>query len=317
MLNNELKQQISQDSTLKLLVKKIRAHFLERGFDEEKAQKTTLLILENNQVILQDYLQNKKICQPTIESVCHQIQPGFETTINYENGRFYLGLKHCAHWEQNNKTEKLQKQFLYCDYDVATFSQTTNDYWEELESDQDIFSQSEIDQRKIFLGKVFDKIRNHDNKGFYLYGEPGVGKTIILQVIANTIATNGDQSVAFVNFAKFVDQQKLSIIEKNNQRHRDVLYRLKTADILFLDDLGAESVSAWSRDDLLLSLLNARMENKKLTFFSSNFSMKQLKENYLLRKEQYPIEKVKQKRFLERIRVLAEEYYLEGNSHRV
>lgn len=317
MLSNELKKQIGQDSNIKLHIKKIRQEFINRGLEAEAAQLATIEVLENNATIIEDYLQNNQECDISQINECLQKQPGFEQTINYENGRFYLGVRHCAHWDKEHQFEKLKSQFWYCDYDLNTFSQTTNEYWSELEKDKDVFDQKEIDDRKIFLKKAFIKIRNRDNKGFYLYGEPGVGKTILLQVIANTVANNGEQTVGFVNFAKFVETQKKALNEKNNQRSRETLQKLKQVDILFLDDLGAENVSAWSRDDLLLSLLNTRMEQQKLTFFSSNFSMKQLKENYLLKKEQYPIEKIKQKRFLERIRVLAEEYYLAGNSHRV
>jgi primosomal protein DnaI len=58
------------------------------------------------------------------------------------------------------------------------------------------------------------------------------------------------------------------------------------------------------------------MEHKKITFFTSNFSMEELKENYVIKGDNTAVEKTKQNRFMERIRTLAVSFELKGNNHR-
>ena len=39
------------------------------------------------------------------------------------------------------------------------------------------------------------------------------------------------------------------------------LRSIRNAEVVVFDDIGGESVTAWSRDDILLPLMDARMEN--------------------------------------------------------
>jgi primosomal protein DnaI len=48
---------------------------------------------------------------------------------------------------------------------------------------------------------------------------------------------------------------------------------MKFADVLFLDDIGAEDTSVWFYNNYLLVVLNYRMQNNKPTFFNSNLSL--------------------------------------------
>ena len=45
----------------------------------------------------------------------------------------------------------------------------------------------------------------------------------------------------------------------------DILDDLKEVDYLVLDDIGAESMSGFVRDDILFNILDYRMENKLIT----------------------------------------------------
>ncbi|PQP79004.1 hypothetical protein C6B37_02770, partial [Candidatus Phytoplasma phoenicium] len=60
---------------------------------------------------------------------------------------------------------------------------------------------------------------------------------------------------------------------------------LRTIPYLFLDDLGAENLTIYFRDDILYPLLNARQEKGLITFISSNFNPKQLKEHFQITNE--------------------------------
>ncbi len=66
----------------------------------------------------------------------------------------------------------------------------------------------------------------------------------------------------------------------------------------------------------MFSILNYRMENSKITFFTSNFDFAELRLNYKVDGDNKTIEKIKQKRFMERIKALSDFYKLEGESNR-
>lgn len=48
-----------------------------------------------------------------------------------------------------------------------------------------------------------------------------------------------------------------------------------------IDDIGADSLSSWLRDDVLGVILQYRMQEELPTFFSSNLSLTQLEQQYL------------------------------------
>ncbi|MNI92001.1 Primosomal protein DnaI [compost metagenome] len=50
---------------------------------------------------------------------------------------------------------------------------------------------------------------------------------------------------------------------------------MKDTDLLIFDDIGAENLNPWARDHVLGSIMNYRM-NRKPTFFTSNYSLKEL-----------------------------------------
>lgn len=147
-------------------------------------------------------------------------------------------------------------------------------------------------------------------RGFYLSGDFGVGKTFILAAMANRLAADGTQ-VIFLHVPTFIaglgSQIKAGTV---NQEIR----QLSQASILIFDDIGAESLSQWSRDDVLGVILQSRMDNERPTFFSSNFDQQALAKHFAETKDS--IDPVKAKRLLERVRTLAPEIVVKGPNRR-
>ncbi len=162
------------------------------------------------------------------------------------------------------------------------------------------------------LGKFITEYKQEDNpKGFYLYGSMGIGKSFIAQAMANTLAAKGD-TVAFVNVGELVS----TIKSKFSSGYDVFLNDLKQVDHLFIDDLGAEPISGWFRDEVLLGILSSRMNNNNSTFITSNFSYEEL-----LRVEsrtigsKYP-DKQKATRLMERIKALTKPVFIKGHNRR-
>ncbi|MCH3904622.1 MAG: primosomal protein DnaI [Lactobacillus sp.] len=152
--------------------------------------------------------------------------------------------------------------------------------------------------------------QNAHARGFYLSGDFGVGKTFILAAMANRLTAQGAQ-VVFLHVPTFIASlgSKIKAGTVNAE-----IRRLSTAQILIFDDIGAESLSQWSRDDVLGVILQSRMDNQRPTFFSSNFDQATLGKHFAETKDS--IDPVKAKRLLERVRMLAPEIVVAGPNRR-
>ncbi|SDQ50476.1 primosomal protein DnaI [Carnobacterium viridans] len=174
------------------------------------------------------------------------------------------------------------------------------------------------DERRFAISEVYDFIDAYMtspkayHKGLYLQGSFGVGKTYLLGALAHELAKNGFPST-LMHFPSFAVEMKQSI-GKNNTGEK--LEFVKKAPILMLDDIGADSMSSWIRDDVLGVILQYRMQEQLPTFFSSNFDMKQLEEEHLRVTQRGEDEPLKAKRIMERVRYLAKEVKMTGSNRR-
>ena len=85
--------------------------------------------------------------------------------------------------------------------------------------------------------------------------------------------------------------------------------------LLLLDDIGAEKVSDWSRDEVLGIILQYRMENHLPTFFTSNLTLDELEKALSITSS--GVDKVKARRIVERIKQLTVYHELISKNRRV
>ena len=153
---------------------------------------------------------------------------------------------------------------------------------------------------------------NEFHKGLYLEGKFGVGKTYLLGAIANDLAENGF-STTILHVPTFISDLKALLGDKTTGRTvADAVNEVKNAPVLMLDDIGADSLSNWSRDDILGVILQHRMQEELPTFFSSNLSMEELESSYLTFNNRMESDPLKAKRIMERIKFLATEIIVDG-----
>lgn len=182
----------------------------------------------------------------------------------------------------------------------------------------DQFDLSENDYRMNAMRLVTDFIEEYTNtpkkwhQGMYLYGEFGVGKTFLMAAMANELAKNGFE-VTLVHFPSFAVEMKSAI---SSNLVADKLDSIKKTPVLILDDIGADSMSSWVRDDILGVILEYRMQNSLSTFFTSNFSMKQFEEEHLAVNNKGDVEPLKAKRIMQRVHYLAKEVGMFGQNRR-
>ena len=90
---------------------------------------------------------------------------------------------------------------------------------------------------------------------------------------------------------------------------------MKRSPILMIDDIGADAMSSWIRDEVFGVILQYRMQEQLPTFFSSNFTMDEL-EQHLSVTQRGDEEPLKAKRIMERIRYLTKEIEMTGRNRR-
>lgn len=152
--------------------------------------------------------------------------------------------------------------------------------------------------------------QNAHQKGLYLSGNFGVGKTFILAGLANSLAMM-NKYVIFMHVPNFI--ASLSSHFNDNSLMTEI-NRIANCDVLIMDDIGAENLSQWSRDEVLAVILQSRMDNQLPTFFSSNFSMDDLEEHF--KETKNAIDPIKAARLMERVRTLAKEVIVSGPNRR-
>lgn len=158
---------------------------------------------------------------------------------------------------------------------------------------------------------VISKIINHDStKGLYFSGNFGVGKSYLMAAIANSLAQS-DFSVILIHVPTFISGLTAHFADNSVNAQ---IKKLMNVDVLMLDDIGAETLSAWVRDDVLGVIFQARMENLRPTFFTSNLRMDDLEKH--LAETKNGTENFKAKRVMERIRFLADEVEVGGKNRR-
>lgn len=144
--------------------------------------------------------------------------------------------------------------------------------------------------------KKYDKEK--DIKGLYLTGNFGCGKTYLVAACLNELAKKGTK-VAIVYYPDFLRKLK----ESFSDDFKTIFNNVKNSEVLLLDDIGAETITSWNRDEILGSILQYRMQEKLPTFFTSNLNINEL-ENHLAGNDTEG--KVKARRIIERIKYLTD-----------
>lgn len=151
----------------------------------------------------------------------------------------------------------------------------------------------------------------NDLKGLYLHGSFGSGKTYILSSLLNELARKNYKTV-IIYYPELLNILKSTFDSKDE--YNEVFNEIKTSDILLIDDIGAETVTNWSRDEVLGTILQYRMEQNLTTFFTSNLTIDELETHLSIVKNN--IDKVKARRIIERIKQLTTDIELISKNRR-
>ncbi len=150
-----------------------------------------------------------------------------------------------------------------------------------------------------------------DQKGLYLYGDMGVGKSFFMAALAHELSEKKHALITILHYPSFTIDIKNAI---KTDSVKDEIDAVKTSEVLVLDDIGAEQTSSWVRDEVLQVILQYRMQENLPTFFTSNYSFADLERK--LANGRNGDETWQAKRVMERVRFLAKETHLQGENRR-
>lgn len=162
---------------------------------------------------------------------------------------------------------------------------------------------------KYFTEFINSYQKGEKPKGLYLTGSFGSGKTYLITALFNEMAKKGVRSIS-IYFPLFLRNLKASFQSNYNELYEEIL----RVPLLLLDDIGAENVSNWSRDEVLGPILQYRMDNNLPTFFTSNLTLEELEKNLSITSS--GVDKVKARRIIERIKQLSNSIELVSRNRR-
>ncbi|KRF58002.1 primosomal protein DnaI [Bacillus sp. Soil531] len=252
---------------------------------------------------MHEFIDQSKCCDkcPSLQS-CVNMVKGYHPQLVVKGRNIDLQYERCPRKVQEDE-RKEQESFIQCMYVPKEILQAT-------------MSNIEIEQGRFEAIKlVRDFVREYEPnkkmKALYLHGSFGVGKTYFLGAIANALAEKKVKST-ILYVPEFLRELKGSF---QDQSFNEKIEYVKKVPVLMLDDLGAESVTSWMRDDVLGTILQFRMLENLPTFFSSNLNFKELQHHltYTQRGEQ---EELKAARVMERIKSLAIPVEMNGENKR-
>ena len=230
---------------------------------------------------------------------CSQKSVGERLDLSFD-GVLLDEIEYCDYALNKIRKDNICKSYLYCDVPESLISIDLNSI---------NYTQ---DQEQLYL-RLAAILHKKTDKGLYIVGDLGVGKTYLCVALANSLVKNNEK-VAFVKVSNFFNEMKAYISSRNEMIDINV-NKLQKASYLFLDDIGSEAVSEFVRDDILFRILDYRLENKLTTIFTSNLNKSDLLKHYTYdRKDNSNL--MNAKRLMERIDILADDYVLSGRNLR-
>ena len=237
-------------------------------------------------------LDNCKKCKNILQ--CKNTVEGYVYYPNIENDNLVFSYAPCKYKKELDKQNEYKKNIY--SYDIP------KEILEASMKDIDTDDANRFETIKWIKKFIDDYKKDEPIKGLYLTGSFGCGKTYLLSAMLNELAKK-DHKVAIIYYPDYLRRLKESF--NDNTEYDSLINKIQKVELLLIDDIGAETTTPWSRDEVLGTILQYRMQEKLPTFFTSNLSLKELETHLSVSKE--GIEKVKARRIIERIKQLTEQ----------
>jgi DNA replication protein DnaC len=134
--------------------------------------------------------------------------------------------------------------------------------------DYDFAYQPELDPRKVRDLASLAFVEGKANAA--LLGPPGVGKTHLAVAVLKQVMESSGARGLFYDTRDLLRVIRSTYDPSIQTTELEILRPVMTADLLVLDDLGAEKTSEWVEETMNL-IVNTRYNERRLTIFTSNY----------------------------------------------
>jgi len=111
-------------------------------------------------------------------------------------------------------------------------------------------------------------------RGLFFLGHPGVGKTHLAVAVLKLVVRERGAHGLFFDTRELLRLIRSTYHPARGTAEMDVLEPVIAANLLVLDDLGAEKPSEWV-DETLNMIVNRRYNERRPTIFTSNYEVKE------------------------------------------
>lgn len=108
--------------------------------------------------------------------------------------------------------------------------------------------------------------------GLLYIGSPGVGKTHLAVAVLKTLIERYRVRGLFADFTALIHQIQSTFDPGSPESKRDILDPVVKAEVLVLDELGAQKPTPWVNEILYL-IMNSRYTQRLPTLFTTNFRL--------------------------------------------
>ncbi len=258
--------------------------------------------LKENVHLIKEAIEERQNClQCSSINECRNEILGFCQTPKVYRNQFKVDYVEC-NFSKTARDEKKHLQYIYS-FEVpenlkkADFKSIWTDDSARFEL---------IEYVSNFLRAYFN---NERPKGAYIYGNNGSGKTHIMAAMINELAKKNVRC-GIIYFPELLRSLKANFKKDYDQRY---LY-IRNLPVLVLDDIGAEKLTEWGRDEILSSLLQYRMQANLPTFFTSNLSLENFERHLADGSSSNGL--IKSRRIIERVKSMCEKIEVEGKNLR-
>ena len=133
----------------------------------------------------------------------------------------------------------------------------------------------DISRQQMFVMSFINDFEKWQEKGigFYIHSKTrGTGKTFLASCICNSLMVKYKISTKFVSASELINLSKN--VAPGDKNPIDVLCECK---VLVLDDIGQKTTGEEWQNDLLFKIIEARYQNKRVTLFTSNLKVNELR----------------------------------------
>lgn len=281
----------------------IRNEKLTKNFEESLKNETFKKVVSKLNMPKNELIK----CTSKIEQTCNELENCKNCKGLFECKNSFSGHVSCPKVIDN----RMYFTYLPCKYTKKIEDKETNDKLLLKVKMKDIDTKDKKQLKVIkYLDDFYDKFDLAKSmKGLYLHGNFGSGKTFLITALFNELEEKKKVDTYIIYFA-----DALRDLKDDWENFSFKMKKYMNVDLLLIDDIGAEKVTEWGRDEVLGPILQYRMNNHKATFFTSNLTIDELEMHLSISNN--GVDKVKSRRIIERIKELTKDLELISENRR-